>query len=101
MVDRLGEDHDNARALARGLASVPGLELDAESVRTNIVMVEVVDRPVQEFIAALQDKGVLVTYPGGKRLRMVSHYGIGVDDVEEALSIVELVARDKSRAFNG
>ena len=100
MVDRLNEDHDNARALARGLASVPGIGLDAESVQTNIVMVEVVDRPVQEFIAALKDRGVLVTYPGGKRVRMVTHYGIDEDDIEEALSIVESVARDKSGALN-
>ena len=100
MVDRLNEDHDNARALARGLASVPGIGLDAESVQTNIVMVEVVDRPVQEFIAALKDRGVLVTYPGGKRVRMVTHYGIDEDDIEEALSIVESIARDKSGALN-
>ena len=100
MVDRLSQDHGNARVLARGLASVPGVSLDAESVQTNIVMVDVIDRPAHEFIAALKSKGVLVTYPGGKRIRMVTHYGIEEGDIAEALNVIENVARNGRGVLN-
>ena len=41
MVDRLAEDHSNARAIAEGLAEIPGLSLDLERVQTNMIMVDV------------------------------------------------------------
>src|SRR5258708_40085330 len=42
-VERLAEDHANARALAEGLAELPGVEIDPETVETNIVIFEVPD----------------------------------------------------------
>ena len=99
MVDRLAEDHANAGTLALGLVGLPGILLDPQGVQTNIVIFDVTEHPVQEFIQALRAKGVLVSQPGGRRVRMVTHYGIGADDVEEALNVVETVARGRSGAF--
>ncbi len=100
MVERLKEDHANALALARGLAGMPGIALDPEGVQTNIVMVEVTDRPVPEFVAALKAEGVLVSTPGGRRVRMVTHYGIEAKGIEEALSVVETVVGRRSGALS-
>ena len=99
MVDRLAEDHANARTLARGLAGLPGILLDPQGVQTNIVIFEVADCPAQEFIQALKAKGLLVTYPGGKRVRMVTHHGIGADAIGEALNVTETVAGGRSGAL--
>ena len=101
MVERLAEDHANARRLAQGIAGVPGISLDPERVQTNIVIFEVTDRPAQEFIEALKAKGVLASYPGGRRVRMVTHYGIGAEDVDEALNRVDASARERSGALGG
>ena len=98
MVDRLSEDHDNARHMAKGLAAMPGLNLDPEAIQSNIVIFEVADRPAPEFINALKEEGVLISYTGGHRVRMVTHYGITEQDVDEALTVVEAVARTESRA---
>ena len=98
MVDRLSEDHDNARRMAKGLAAMPGLNLDPESIQSNIVIFEVADRPAPEFINALKEGGVLISYTGGRRVRMVTHYGITAQDVAEVLTVVEAVARTESRA---
>ena len=98
MVDRLSEDHDNARRMAKGLAAMPGLNLDPESIQSNIVIFEVADRPAPEFLNALKEEGVLISYTGGRRVRMVTHYGITEQDVDEALTVVEAVARTESRA---
>ena len=95
MIDRLKEDHENARDLATGLKDVPGLHIDLGNVWTNIIMIEVLNKPVHEFIRTLRNKGVLVSYPGGKWVRMVTHYGVSAKDIDEALAIIESVQREK------
>jgi threonine aldolase len=86
MVGRLSEDHENARVLARGLAGIPGITIDPESVQTNIVIFDVDDGAA--FARSLRDAGVLVTMYGPRRLRMVPHYGIERADIDEALERV-------------
>ena len=58
-VERLAEDHANARVLADGLAAIPGLRLDADRVETNIVIFEVDD--AFALVGALHDAGIEVT----------------------------------------
>lgn len=94
MVDRLAEDHENARELAKGLAGIPGILLDPERVQTNIVIFRWTAGPVQEFLARLARKGVLASYLGEDRVRMVTHYGITRQDVLEAVRRVEEVVEE-------
>ena len=98
MVDRLADDHANARRLAQGLAVMPGISLDPESIQTNLVIFEVTNRPATELIDALKEQGLLVSYADGQRVRMVTHYGIGEEDIHDALNVAESVAREGSRA---
>ena len=83
MIDRLAEDHEHARLLAQGLARVSGVRIDATSVQTNIVVLNVDDGAA--FQRRLQELGVLTTAFGPSRVRMVTHYGILRQDIEEAL----------------
>ncbi|MFH1141715.1 MAG: GntG family PLP-dependent aldolase [Chloroflexota bacterium] len=92
MVDRLAEDHANAKRLALGLHRLRGLRLETEAVQTNIVIFEVMERPVREFMDVLKSRGVLSSFVSGRKVRMVTHYGIGPEDVDEALNIVEAAA---------
>lgn len=89
MVDRLAEDHEHARALAEGLAQIPGVRLDPTLVQTNIVLFDV-DHP-SAFMRRLRDLGVLTT-PSGTHVRMVTHYGITRADIDEALERVRHAA---------
>jgi len=85
MVDRLADDHANAKALARGLAELPMIELDADSIETNIVIFGV-RGDASGFMRALKQSGVLAGSPMPGRVRMVTHYGIeraNIDDVLE------------------
>ena len=84
MVDRLAEDHENARALARGLSELPMIDLDPETVDTNIVIFGVRD-DAAGFARALKQQGVLCTAPMHGRLRMVTHYGIERAHIDDAL----------------
>ena len=93
MINRLSEDHDNAKRLAIGLAQIPGIGLDPEIVKTNIVYFEV-PGPVVEFCNALQSKDVLCNSyltQSGKRVRMVTHYGLTAEDIDVALEVIQSV----------
>ena len=85
MVDRLAEDHANARQLAADLAAIPGVELDPPHVQTNIVIFKVPEgTAVDAFVAAARREGVLVAGVGGRRIRAVTHYGISAADCKMA-----------------
>jgi threonine aldolase len=90
MVERLADDHANAKALARGLAELPMVDLDPESIETNIVIFGVPDS--FGFVRALKQAGVLATIPMPGRVRMVTHYGIERADIDEALERVRHAA---------
>jgi threonine aldolase len=96
MVDRLAEDHQNARRLAAGLANIDGLSIDADSIQTNIVIFDIDEKVanVPDFMKALGEAEVLVSYPGEHSVRMVTHRHISGGDVEEALSRTSKVVRE-------
>ena len=86
MIERMAEDHANARAIAEGLAEIPGLHLDLERVQTNMIMVDVEKEfPNGGVTAALEEKGVLALDRGGGNLRLVTHYGIDEADVGQTV----------------
>jgi threonine aldolase len=84
MIERLAEDHVHARKLAQGIAECPGISLDLASVQTNIVMVEI-NHPVKSIdriIDALARRDILVLRFGPKRIRLVTYWEIGQEQVK-------------------
>jgi len=99
MVDRLAEDHSNARALAQGLALIAGLGVKPESMRTNMVFFEVEEGPqaASEFLAAMRERGVRVGAWGPAGFRAVTHYGVSRQDVDRTVAAAsEAVAETMS-----
>jgi len=96
MIDRLEEDHRNARLLAEGLAKMDGILLDLEIVQTNIVHLDVSVLGVTSdlFVSKLKEKGVLALTRDRNRVRMVTHRGIGKEHIEKALKIIENVTKE-------
>lgn len=91
MVDRLAEDHANARTLAEGLSELPGVTCDLSRVQTNLVYFELLEMPAPVFVDECAKRGVLSASVGPDRIRFVTHYGIGVEDIQSALKICEEV----------
>ena len=89
MVDRLAEDHANAKRLAEGLAVLPGIVLDPARVQTNIVIFELDrdDMTPEALAERLKERGVLLFAIGGRRLRAVTNYHVTAADVERALEV--------------
>jgi threonine aldolase len=98
MVERLADDHDNARALADGLSEIRGLRLAQPDVQTNIVIVDVAETGLDPlaFVHDLEEAGVLSSHFGGSLVRFVTHYGIDRQDVEAAVSRVHQVMTSRS-----
>ncbi len=88
---RLGVDHENAAFLARGLAELPGIDLDPAAVRTNIVIFRVAG-PAAALLAGLRERGVLGVPVGPHAVRFVTHRDVSRADVEQALERVREVA---------
>ena len=90
MVERLVEDHENARRLAQGLAGIEGLRVDAAAVRTNIVFAEVTREDLTAAAVAhrLDALGVRVLVLGRRLLRAVTHWEVTRDDIDSALGMV-------------
>ena len=91
MVDRLADDHANARVLAEAIAQTPGLSIDLSAVQTDIVVFEIA-RPglaPAEFLSRVASEGVkLGPFPGTTRIRAVTHYGIERADIEKAITAI-------------
>jgi threonine aldolase len=95
MVDRLADDHANARQLADGLARIPGIEIDPSKVQTNIIFWKHKGIETVKLNAALRERGVLSTMVHG-RLRMLTHYGIERADIDHALDVIREVTASLS-----
>jgi threonine aldolase len=95
MTERIREDHDNARRLARGIAAIKGLSIDLARVQTNIVYFDVSRSTphAEEFARKLARRGVRILSVAPNRLRAVTHYGISADDIDQALTAFADVAK--------
>ncbi len=83
-VQRLAEDHANARALAEGLQGLPGVTVQAP--QTNIVFVDVAPERAAGVVDRVRAAGVWCT--GLYRLRFVTHLDVNADDIQRAIAIL-------------
>ncbi len=92
MVERLQEDHDNAKLLADGLKNIP--QLNVEPVESNMVFISLKAGDAHAFKETLKKEGLLLGNVK-QRIRMVTHYGIDKEDIQKAIEIISKVAAAK------
>ncbi|HEX7002781.1 MAG TPA: low-specificity L-threonine aldolase [Trueperaceae bacterium] len=85
MTERLAEDHVRARALAEGLAGLPGVRIDLAAVQTNMVYLNVDGAP--RLVDGLAREGILANAVANDSIRLVTHYEIGDADVERTVEV--------------
>ncbi len=92
---RLVKDHENAKALARGLASIPGIRVDPSKVVTNIVIFDVKDtgKTAAQVSAALKERKILANPTSAFTLRMVTHLDVDERAIERALAVMREIIR--------
>jgi threonine aldolase len=96
MVDRLIDDHRNARYLAEEMSQIDGVTVELERVQTNIVMFGLTNRASSPavFVGSLEKRGVRLGYAGRGRFRAVTHYGVEQSDIDVALVGIRNVIRE-------
>ena len=96
-VERLAEDHEHARLLARGLAGIPGIQLNPAEVETNIVFFDVArtELTAEEFNEQMKAHGIRMAAGGygSTLLRAVTHLDISRSDVDRVLNLADSVVR--------
>lgn len=94
-VDRLAEDHANAKTIADAVTAAPGLVLEPARVDTNIVIFRVDPRhgTVAEFCAKLKDHGVLMATWGKRHIRAVTHLDVSAAEVQRVAELIVQAVR--------
>jgi len=103
MVARLPEDHETARALSEKLENIEGLTINKNRAKTNMVWFDVNIEGVSclEFVEMLDKEGLKVLDLGPNTVRMVTHYGITLKDIDTASDIIHKVAKSCRKTTAG
>ena len=83
-IERLADDHANARALAEGLQGLPGVTV--QTPQTNIVFIDLAPEKASGVVPRLREAGVLCT--GLYRLRFVTHLDVSSADIARAVAVL-------------
>lgn len=86
-IDRLGEDHDNARLLGEGLAQIDEIEVDLDALHTNMVFFRPRDGKYQALTDYLEQQKILVD--AEKKIRLVTHMQVSSEDVQKVIGTVK------------
>lgn len=88
-VERLAEDHENAKALAKALACTSWAAIVPDEVVTNILYFRTPDRNVDEVVHALEQNGILCGAAGPDVVRFVTHLDVSREDITEVVRILQ------------
>ena len=98
-VGRLAEDHAHARRLAEAIAPLKGVQLDPQTVETNIVLFELDESlgPAPEFVERLRAEGVWVLATSPRGVRAVTHLDVSAAQIDQANAAFEKVVRASAK----
>ena len=96
MVDRISDDHRNARTLAKGIAKIDGLSIALDTVRTNIVYfsLELHDIPGEVLVNRMSELGIDFFELSPHTYRLVTHADVDENDMETTLEAFKTVMED-------
>jgi threonine aldolase len=94
-IERLKEDHQNAKRLAVGLKEFKGVSIDPKHAETNIVIFDVANTGITaaQVAEAIKKEGVLIHAFGKTQIRLVTHLDVTAEDVEKALKAFQKLFR--------
>ena len=93
MIDRLADDHANAKALGQGLATIDGIEIDIDLVQTNMVYFTLTATAIsdEKLLSAAAEKGVQFLSIGPRAFRLVTHHGIERSNIDAAIQTIRKI----------
>ncbi|MDP6038686.1 MAG: threonine aldolase family protein, partial [Candidatus Latescibacteria bacterium] len=95
-VDRMAEDHANAKRLAHGIAGATGIDIDPDAVETNMVRFDVASLGISSHLFGdrlLAESGIRVSTPGPTLVRLIPHLGNSEAEIDEAAAAIRQLAQ--------
>ena len=95
MVERLAEDHENAHVIAENLALIEGIRIDADKVRTNVVIFEATKPGMtsHKLVAALEERKILSNPVDETHIRLLTHHDVSRKDCLQACEVIGQLMR--------
>lgn len=90
-MERLFEDHLNAKELASALAENPNIEINMNMVQTNIIIFKPLRLSVEDAVNKCKEKGLLFSIVRADSIRAITHLDISKEDIEKAKQIIDEV----------
>jgi threonine aldolase len=91
MMERLKEDHKNARILGEGLADISRIKVDLETIQTNMVYFDLQESGMNayQFLSKLAEYNILGLPRPPTKVRLVTHYGISEEDINTTIKVIK------------
>jgi len=96
MVERLEEDHKNARILGEGLDGIGGIKVDLETVQTNMVYFDLNESGINtyQFLPKLAEYNILGLPRPPTKVRLVTHHGISEEDIYTTIKAIKEIVKN-------
>ncbi len=86
-IERLQQDHDNARLLSEGLNPIDSIHIEYNPSQTNMVFMTLPEEAAGDLQAYLKEKNVIMA--SGKRVRMVTHLDVSEEDIKTVITLIQ------------
>ncbi len=96
-VDRLAEDHANAKRLGEGIADTPGAFVDPDAIETNMVYIGIDSTfgTAQDLVDDMKEVGVWALAESAQRIRAVLHLDVSSEDVDRVITLMKDVFKKR------
>jgi len=90
MINRLEEDHEIAKILAKKLHEIENITINLNLVKTNIIFINLNNTKLsdEEFLLQLNQKKIKIDYKGNRKFRLVTHYGFQKTEIDTVVSTI-------------
>ena len=95
MIERLEEDHSNAKLLAERLSEIDEIKIDLTKIYTNIIFFYLNNTQIKddELISNLLNNNIKIDSKGNRKFRMVTHYGFEKKDISTVINQLKLILK--------
>ena len=96
MINRIIDDHSNAKILASKLNLIKNLEINLNQVQTNIIFIYNRDKTLsnQDLLLSLEKNNIKIDYKGNSKFRLVTHSGFRKEDINAVIKIFRKIFKD-------
>ncbi len=96
MINRIKDDHSNAKILASQLNLIKNLEINLNQVHTNIIFLYNRDKTLsnQDMLLSLEKNNIKIDYKGNSKFRLVTHSGFRKEDINTVIKVFRKIFKD-------